>query len=267
MKKLSFPLITSLFFGFLFLYIPIITVIVFSFNQSKLVTVWTGFSLKWYKKLFENTEILNAAWLSLKIAASSASLSVFLGTLGALALLRIRRFLGRRFFSTLMAAPLVMPEIIIGFSLLLFFIGCNHFIGWPHQRGFTTVTIAHTILSLAYVFVIIRTRLQIFDRKLEEAALDLGAKPHKVFFYITLPLILPALISGWLLAFTLSLDDLVIATFISGPTGMTLPMMIYSHIRLGVTPEINALATLMIGGVILGVLGSLFFLKKNLHSQ
>jgi putrescine transport system permease protein len=263
MNKKSTFLISSLCFGFAFLYIPIVVLIIFSFNESQLVTVWTGFSTKWYTSLFDNTEILEAAWLSLKIAATSASFAVAIGTLAAIALTRFKRFRGRRLFSSLITAPLIMPEVITGLSLLLLFIALEKYIGWPTVRGFNTVTIAHITLSLAYVTIIVRTRLSSFDMMLEEAALDLGARPAKVFLQITLPLIMPALLSGWLLAFTLSLDDLIIASFVSGPAATTLPMVIYSSIRLGVTPEINALATIIILLVTTGILGSALFMRKR----
>jgi len=247
--------------GLAFLYLPIVTLVVYSFNASKMVGVWAGFSTRWYAALLKNDQILTAAWLSFRIAALNASLSVVLGTLAALALHRSRTFRGREFFRGLVTAPLVMPEIILGLALLLLFVALDQAIGWPHGRGATTIVIAHVTFSLAYVTVVVQARLAGIDPALEEAALDLGARPWKVFWLVTLPLVAPALIAGWLLAFTLSLDDLVIASFVSGPGSSTLPMVIYSKVRLGLTPEINALATLLIGIVALAIVavGGLLF--------
>lgn len=233
-------------FGYAFLYIPIMLLVVYSFNESKLVTVWGGFSLKWYAELFNNDSLLKAAWLSLRIAMVNATFAVLFGTLAAFALNRFKRFRGRTGFELLLAAPLVMPDVIIGLSLLLLFVSMEQIIGWPAGRGFTTIGIAHITFSLAYAAVVIRGRIGQLDPQLEEAAMDLGARPLNVFVRITLPLLTPALVSAWLLAFTLSLDDLVIASFVSGPGATTLPMWIYSSVRLGVTPEVNALATLML---------------------
>src|ERR1044071_4948638 len=204
--------ISALLFGFAFLYVPILSLIVYSFNRSRLVTVWAGFSTEWYGRLFENAQILAAAWLSLKIAVINATGAVVLGTLAGLALARFGRFRGRTLFATMTTAPLVMPEVITGLSLLLLFIAMEQIFGWPAGRGVTTVTIAHMTLTMAYVTVIVRSRLASLDESLEEAAMDLGARPAKVFFVITLPIIAPALVSGWLLAFTISLDDLVHAS-------------------------------------------------------
>lgn len=245
--------ISALVFGFAFLYIPILSLIVYSFNKSRLVTVWGGFSTEWYGKLFQNTQILNAAWLSLKIAAINATGAVILGTLAGLALARFGKFRGRTLFSGMTTAPLVMPEVITGLSLLLLFVAMEQVFGWPSGRGVTTITIAHMTLTMAYVTVIVQSRLSTLDDSLEEAAMDLGARPAKIFFLITLPIIAPALISGWLLAFTISLDDLVIASFVSGPGSSTLPMVIFSKVRLGVSPDINALATIMVLLVTIGV--------------
>jgi len=245
--------VSALVFGFAFLYIPILSLIVYSFNKSRLVTVWGGFSTEWYGKLFENTQILNAAWLSLKIAAINATGAVILGTLAGLALARFGKFRGRTLFSGMTTAPLVMPEVITGLSLLLLFVAMEQIFGWPSGRGVTTITIAHMTLTMAYVTVIVQSRLSTLDDSLEEAAMDLGARPAKIFFLITLPIIAPALISGWLLAFTISLDDLVIASFVSGPGSSTLPMVIFSKVRLGVSPDINALATIMVLLVTVGV--------------
>jgi len=245
---------TALIGGLAFLYVPIVALVVYSFNASKMVGVWAGFSTRWYAALLDNDQIMSAAWLSLRIAALNASASVVLGTLAALALNRSGRFRGRELFRGLVTAPLVMPELILGLSLLLLFVALDHAFGWPQGRGATTIVIAHVTFSLAYVTVIVQARLAGLDPALEEAALDLGARPWKVFWIVTLPLISPALIAGWLLAFTLSLDDLVIASFVSGPGSSTLPMVIYSKVRLGLTPEINALASLLIGVVVLAIL-------------
>lgn len=247
-------LISALAFGYAFLYMPILSLVIYSFNASRLVTVWGGFSTKWYGELLANERILDAAWLSLRIAAVNASLALVLGTLAALALARFGPFRGRTLFLLLLAAPLVMPDVLLGLSSLLLFVSMEQLLSWPAGRGATTITIAHATFSLAYVAVVVHSRLTQLDRSLEEAALDLGARPWKVFFTITLPLIAPALVAGWLLAFTLSLDDLVIASFVSGPGSSTLPLVVYSSVRLGVSPQVNALASLLIGMVSLGVL-------------
>lgn len=254
MKQRMTLLITILLFGYAFLYGPIISLIVYSFNESRLVTVWGGFSTKWYGELMQNTQLLSAAWLSVRIAALTATIAVVLGTLAALALVRFRRFRGRGSLEVMVTAPLVMPEVIIGLSLLLLFVAMENVIGWPAGRGMTTIVIAHTTFALAYVTVVVQSRLAHMDLSLEEAALDLGARPLKVFFSITLPIIAPSLVAGWLLAFTLSLDDLVVASFVSGPGATTLPMVVYSSVRLGVSPEINALATIIVALVSLAVL-------------
>jgi putrescine transport system permease protein len=240
--------VTSVVFGFAFLYLPIVILIIYSFNASKLVTVWGGFSTKWYVSLFQNQGLIDAAWVTIRVALLSATLATILGTLGALALTRYTRFRGRVLFSGMIYAPLVMPEVITGLSLLLLFVAINF------DRGFWTVMLAHTTLTMCFVAVVVQSRLITFDRSLEEAAMDLGATPVKTFFQVTLPVILPAVVSGWMLAFTLSLDDLVIASFTSGPGATTLPMKIYSQVRLGVTPEINAVCTLMIAFVAVGVI-------------
>ncbi|MDD9984952.1 MAG: ABC transporter permease subunit [Spirochaetaceae bacterium] len=232
--------------GFAFLYLPIASLIAYSFNASKLVTVWGGFSAKWYGELLRDDQILRAAWLSLRIAVMNATVAVALGTLAGLALARMGRFRGRLLFTGMTSAPLVMPEVITGLSLLLLFVALEDLIGWPGRRGVATITIAHITFSLAYVAVVIQAQLASTDRSVEEAAQDLGARPAKVFCVITLPIISPALVSGWLLAFTLSLDDLIIASFVSGPGSSTLPMVVFSKVRLGVSPEINALATLFV---------------------
>ncbi|HTE40794.1 MAG TPA: ABC transporter permease subunit [Steroidobacteraceae bacterium] len=253
MNKRSTTLMTALVFGFAFLYVPILSMIVFSFNESRLVTVWGGFSFKWYGQLMNNGPMLDAAVLSLKIAAVTACGATVIGTLAGLVLARFGRFRSRTIFSGMVTAPLVMPEVITGLSLLLLFVAFADLPFVPNERGFSTIAIAHITLTLSYVTVVVQSRLSTMDDSLEEAAMDLGARPAKVFFAITLPIIAPAMISGWLLAFTLSLDDLVIATFTAGPATNTLPMMIFSTVRRGITPEINALATIMVAIVTLFV--------------
>lgn len=248
-RSLSWGGVASLLIGYSFLYIPIGLLVAFSFNKSHLVGVWGGFSTQWYKTLMHNSYLLKAASTSFKIATVSATGAVILGTLGAILMTRFRQFPGRTLFNGMICAPLVMPDVIIGLALLLMFILFEQLMGWPYGRGMTTVTLAHITVGMAYVVVIVRSRLLEFDRSLEEAALDLGATPTTVFLKITLPIIAPALGAGWLLAFALSLDDLVIASFVSGPGATTLPMIVFSSVRLGVTPEINALATLLILGV------------------
>jgi putrescine transport system permease protein len=252
-RRPAYFTLSVLAFGYAFLYIPLVSVIVYSFNNSRLATVWGGFSTRWYGELLKNDQVLDAAFLSLRIAVVTATLATILGTMAGMALARFGRFRGRTLFSGMITSPLVMPEVITGLSLLLLFVSLQQLIGWPAQRGFTTITIAHTTFALAYVTVVVQSRLAAMDESLEEAAMDLGGRPLRVVFDITLPLIAPAMIAGWLLAFTLSLDDLVIASFVSGPGGSTLPMVIFSKIRLGVTPDINALATLIIVVVSLGV--------------
>lgn len=263
MQRRSSFLTISAGLGFLFLYAPIVALIIYSFNKSKLVTVWGGWSLKWYGELFNNEQIINAALVSLKIAFISATLAVILGTLAGFVLVRFRRFPGKMILSGWTTAPLVMPEVITGLSLLLLFVAMESALGWPAGRGTGTVIIAHTTFCLAYVAVIVQSRLVTLDETLEEAAMDLGAKPSSLFFLVTLPLIAPALISGWLLSFTLSLDDLVIASFVSGPGNSTLPMVIFSKVRLGVSPEVNALATLMILTVAIGVIVAVFQMRRQ----
>ncbi|MCB1842861.1 MAG: ABC transporter permease subunit [Halioglobus sp.] len=253
MSRRSSFLISVLAFGYAFLYVPLISVVFYSFNDSRLATVWGGFSTRWYSQLLQNDDVLQAAWLSLRIALTSATLATLLGTMVALSLTRFGRFRGRTLLSGMVTSPLVMPEVITGLSLLLLFVSLQHLIGWPAQRGLSTITIAHTTFSLAYVTVIVQSRLRAMDFSLEEAAMDLGGRPLRVLFDITLPLMAPAMIAGWLLAFTLSLDDLVVASFVSGPGGSTLPMLIFSKVKLGVTPDINALATIIIAVVTIGV--------------
>lgn len=241
MKKGLHPAtIAMLLFGFAFLYAPIVILIVFSFNEGKLVSVWSGFSPKWYGELFRDPQILSAAWKSLQIAAMNATVATILGLFGAYALGRFGKFRGRTLFTGMMTAPLVMPDVITGLATLLLFVG----LAW--QRGMSTITIAHITFSMCFVAVIVRARLSSLDQSLEEAAMDLGARPAKTFLAITIPMLAPALVSAWLLAFTLSLDDLVIASFVAGPGSTTLPMVVFSKVRLGVSPEINALGTLIV---------------------
>ncbi|MEY4848452.1 MAG: hypothetical protein RLZZ36_1565, partial [Pseudomonadota bacterium] len=245
--------------GLAFLYIPILSMMFFSFNNSRLVTVWDAENsptLRWYVRLFENEQLLGAAWISIKIAALSASGAAILGTLAGLVLTRFGPFRGRALLSAMTTAPLVMPEVIMGIAMLLLFVALEQMIGWPEGRGLLTITIAHVTFTMAYVTVVVQSRLAGFDDALEEAALDLGAKPATVFFKITLPLIMPAIVSGWMLAFTLSWDDVVISQFVSGPGSSTLPMEIFSRVRRGVSPDINALATIMVLIVATGVVAS-----------
>ena len=232
--------------GFVFLYAPILSLMVYSFNESRLVTVWSGFSVKWYGELFRDQQMMDAAWVSIQVAFWTAWASVVLGTMAAMVMTRFRQFPGKTLFGGLITAPLVMPEVITGLSILLLFVSIGPVIGIGEQRGMMTIWIAHVTFCMAFVTVVISSRLGELDRSLEEAAMDLGANRVKVFFVITLPIIAPALVSGWLLAFTLSLDDLVIASFVSGPSSTTLPMKVFSSVRLGVSPKINALASLMI---------------------
>ncbi len=240
--------IASLLIGFGFLYLPIVLLVIYSFNASRLVTVWGGFSTRWYVSLFQNQQLLDAIWVTFRVGLISATIATVLGTLAAVALVRAGRFKGRTLFSGMVFAPLVMPEVILGLSLLLLFVS----LGLP--RGFWTVTVSHATITLCYAAVVIQARLAAFDRQLEEAAQDLGCPPLKAFFLVTLPNIAPAVAAAWMLAFTLSLDDLVIASFTSGPGATTLPMRIYSQVRLGVNPEINAVSTLLIGLVATGVI-------------
>ena len=232
-------------FGYAFLYLPIALVMVYSFNESRLVTVWAGFSLKWWEALFANDAMLSAAWLSLRIAAVSASAATVLGLAAGYALARSPNFFGRTLFGSLIVAPMVMPEVVMGISMLLLFIGAERLMGGP-DRGFLTIAIAHTTFGLAFVAIVVQARLADFDRSLEEAAMDLGATPWVTFRTVTLPLIAPAIGSGWLLAFTLSLDDLIMTQFVSGAQSQTLPMRVYSSVRLGVDPQINVLATIVV---------------------
>ena len=246
----------SLTLGFAFLYLPMVILVVYSFNDSKLVTVWGGFSTRWYGELIQNEAFLNAAWVTIKVAVFSSTIATVLGTMAAYVLVRSGRFLGRTLFSGMNYAPLVMPEVITGLSLLLLFIGIGL------DRGVLTIVLAHTTFSMCYVSVVVSSRLVSFDRSLEEAALDLGCTPFTAFRLVTLPIIAPAVISGWLLAFTLSLDDLVIASFAAGPSATTLPIKIFSAVRLGVSPEINALSTIMIAIVTVGVISASLISKR-----
>ncbi len=240
-NKLSRFNVASLALGLAFLYLPIVILVIYSFNASRLVTVWGGWSLRWYVEFFNDSAMLEATWMSLRVGAVSATLATLLGTLAAVALSRGERFKGRTLFSGMLYAPLVMPEVITGLSLLLLFVALNA------ERGFWTVTIAHTTLTMCFVTVVVQSRLRVLDRSLEEAAMDLGCAPARAFVAATLPLIWPAIAAGWMLAFILSLDDLVIASFTTGPGSATLPIRIYSEVRLGVKPEINAICTLFIG--------------------
>jgi putrescine transport system permease protein len=256
--------------GFVFLYVPILSMVVYSFNDSRSVTVWnsvTSPTVKWYGRLFADEQILSAAWLSIRVAAMSATGAVVLGTLAGLVLARFGPFKGRALLQGLTTAPLVMPEVITGLSMLLLFVTLEQlfqvFFGWQFDRGVVTITIAHITFTMAYVTVVVQSRLASFDDSLEEAALDLGARPARVFFRITVPLILPAILSGWLLAFTLSWDDLVVTQFVSGPGSNTLPMVIFSRVRLGVSPVVNALASLMVLVVALGVILSAVLMRRQ----
>ncbi len=254
--------------GMAFLYIPMILLVVYSFNYSKIVPIWGGWSLRWYATLFQSEDVWNAVLLSLKIAVVNATFATILGTLAGLAMVRFGRFRGRTLFGGMLVAPLVMPEVITGLSLLMLFIMLKGLTGWPDERGFTTITIAHITFSLAYVAVIIQSRLTGMGETLEEAALDLGAKPFRVLTDITMPRLAPGMLSGWLLAFTLSLDDLVIASFVTGPGANTLPILIYSRIRLGLRPDINALATIIILVVAIGVaLAALIMFRQQKRMQ
>lgn len=249
--------VTSLVLGFSFLYLPILLLVIYSFNDSRLVTVWGGFSTRWYASLLDNQQLLDAAWVTVRVAFASASIATVLGTLAALVLVRSGRFAGRSLFSGMVYAPLVMPEVILGLSLLLLFVAIDQ------ARGFWTIMIAHTTFAMCYVAVVVQSRLAGFDRSLEEAAQDLGCPPARTFLSITLPIILPGVVAGWMLAFTLSLDDLVIASFTTGPEATTLPMKIYSQVRLGVTPEINAICTILVGVVTVVVVFTSLLTKRR----
>lgn len=250
-------------FGYAFLYIPIAILVLYSFNDSQLVTVWGGFSTRWYGELMGNDALLGAAWLSLRIAVVSATLATAMGLVTGLLLARAQRGFAPRIVAGAVGALLVMPDILLGVAFLLLFVTLQQWIGWPDGRGATTVTLAHMTFTIAYVAIIVRARMTQLDPYIEEAAQDLGATPAKAFLLVTVPQLTPALLSGWLLAFTLSLDDLVVASFASGPGASTLPMVVYSSVRLGVTPEINALATLLVGAVTLGVLIAGLWMRRR----
>jgi len=256
-RRLSPFNIVSVTLGFAFLYLPIVLLVIYSFNASRLVTVWGGFSTKWYGELLNNQQLLDAAWVTVRVAFLSATVATVLGTLAAVALVRYGRFRGRTLFSGMIYAPLVMPDVITGLSLLLLFVAIGL------DRGFWTIVLAHITFSMCFVAVVVQSRLVTFDTSLEEAALDLGCPPGKTFLVVTLPIILPAVVAGWMLAFTLSLDDLVIASFTTGPGATTLPMRIYSQVRLGVTPEINAVCTILIGIVTVGVIAASIATKRR----
>ncbi len=253
MRRSPIFLITVLCFGFAFFYIPILSMMVYSFNGSRLATVWGGFSMKWYVSLLSNKQVIAAALLSFKIAVVSATFATILGTMAGFALSRFRKFRGRTLFSGLVTAPLIMPEVITGISVLMFFILTANWIGWPGARGFSTITLAHITFSMVFVTTIVQARLSQADRAIEEAAMDLGSRPWQVLWDVTLPTAFPAILSGWLLAFTISLDDVVITSFTTGPGSTTLPLLIWSKVKLGVTPDINALATITVVVVGIGV--------------
>jgi putrescine transport system permease protein len=253
MNRRPIFLITVLCFGFAFFYIPIISMMVYSFNGSRLATVWGGFSTKWYVSLASNKQVIAALVLSLKIALVSATFATILGTMAGFALARFTNFRGRFLFSGLVTAPLIMPEVITGISMLMIFILLAEATGWPGQRGFTTVTLAHITFSMVFVTTIVQARLSQSDRAIEEAAMDLGSRPWQVMWDVTLPTAFPAILSGWLLAFTISLDDVVITSFTTGPGSTTLPLLIWSKVKLGVTPDVNALATITVVVVGIGV--------------
>ncbi len=248
--------------GFAFLYIPIVSLIVYSFNESQLVTVWTRFSTRWYQALVSDDELIAAAWLSLRVALMTAFASVVIGTWAGFVLARMGRFRGFTLYTGMINAPLVIPEVIQGISLLLLFVEMGKLIGWPAGRGVFTIWIGHVMLCISYVAIIVQSRVRELNPSLEEAALDLGATPLKVFFTITLPLISQALAAGWLLSFTLSIDDLVLSAFLSGPGSTTLPLVVFSRVRLGLNPEMNALATLFILVVTIGVVVGNYFMQR-----
>ena len=261
--RISLPVICLGILGFSILYMPMTVMIVFSFNAGKLVSVWSGFSAKWYASLLTNEQLLNAFGLSLFIAFWAATVATFFGTVIAIAFVRFGDFRGRLALSSLSIAPMVMPEVVTGLSLLLLFIGMESVLGWPAGRGVDTIIIAHATFGMCFAAVVIQARLRDFDQAIEEAACDLGARQPFVFFSVTLPVILPAVIAAWLLAFTLSFDDLVIASFVSGPGSSTLPILVFSKVRLGVTPEINALASVMIGVVAISVISAAYFARHR----
>ena len=263
MNKLFFKIFT-LTIGFSFLYFPILTLIAYSFNDNKRVMVWKGFSFRWYKELFHNEQILEAFYTSLKIASLSATFATVMGVMIGFSLTRISTIPARPFFIFLSSSPLVMPEIILGLSLLLFFISSNHIIGFPSSKGQLTVLISHITFSVAFVAVIIQSRLSSYDKNIEEAAQDLGTIPNMIFWKVTAPVILPAILSGWLLAFTLSLDDLVVASFTTGPGANTLPIVVFSKVRLGLSPEVNALSAIIMLIVILAAISIYLINRSNI---
>ena len=262
MKRFSFSKL-MLVLGLLFIYLPMLILVIYSFNASKLVTVWGGWSIKWYVGLLDNTQLMGSVMRSLEIACYTAVAAVALGTLAAFVLTRVTRFKGRTLFGGLVTAPLVMPEVITGLSLLLLFVAMAQMIGWPQERGIVTIWIAHTTFCAAYVAVVVSARLRELDLSIEEAAMDLGAKPWKVFFLITIPMIAPSLAAGGMMSFALSLDDLVLASFVSGPGSTTLPMEVFSAVRLGVKPEINAVASLILLSVSLVTFFVWYFSRRN----
>lgn len=261
-KRLSWFIILVMALGYLFLYGPIFSLVFFSFNESKLVTVWGGFSTKWYTALWNDDQVITAFLLSLRIAVLSSTVATILGTIAGYVLARFGTFRGRTVFSGMVTAPLVMPEVITGLSMLLLFVSMQQLIGWPEGRGFATITLAHITFTMSYIAVVMQSRFSTLDISLEEAAQDLGARPLKVFFVITLPIVAPAIVSGFLLGFTISIDDLVITSFTSGPGANTLPMVIFSKVRLGLNPEINALASLIIAVVATGVVISTIYMAQ-----
>ncbi|MDR3151571.1 MAG: ABC transporter permease subunit [Holosporaceae bacterium] len=252
-----------LFFGYLFLYAPLLCIAVYSFNESAFASAWSGFSLKWYKMLMSDQIMLRATYTSLKIAGISATASVIIGTIAAIVIARLPGFRGKSLFKGAITAPLVMPEVVMGLSLLMLFMGTEKYFGWPDGRSTLTVVIAHITLTLSYVTMVVQARLQDLDRSIEEAAMDLGASPLKAFFVITLPMISPSIMVGWLLAFALSLDDVIIASFVAGPGATTLPMIVFSSLRFGISPEINALATILMTVLTIGVIISAVWIYKG----
>lgn len=263
MKKRRFSLSVTIFWmGIFFLYGPMIMLVIYSFNASRMVQVWAGWSTRWYGELFRDAQLMAAVGRSLQIAFYSASTAVIIGILASVVMVRFRRFRGRTLFSGMITAPLVMPDVIIGLAMLLLFVAMAQSLGWPAQRGMLTIWLAHTTFCVAYSTVVISSRLREMDQSLEEAALDLGATPLKAFFLVTLPVISPAIVSAWLLSFTLSLDDVVIASFVTGPGATTLPIEVFSQVKLGVSPKINALATIIIGVVSLVAFSSWLLFRK-----
>ncbi len=262
MKRWDLPKV-MLIAGLLFIYLPMVVLVIYSFNASKLVTVWGGWSIHWYVGLLDNTQLMNSVWRSLQVAFFTSCSAVIIGTLAAFVMTRMPRFRGKTVFSGMITAPLVMPEVITGLSLLLLFVAMGQLIGWPDERGLTTIWIAHTSFTASYVAVVVSSRLKELDLSIEEAAMDLGAKPWKTFLLITVPMIAPSLAAGWMMAFTLSLDDLVLASFVSGPGSTTLPMEIFSSVRLGVKPEINAVASLILLSVSMATLIAWFLIRRS----